>query len=581
MTPGISCRNEEFFLVQSLLGYLSSLQTYARIYLLQSQEAIENASCMPATRKINTAKRLNDGSIHQQRHMTHEVHTLRQEVQENQDTSCKLEGADLRLLVWMREESRESRLVAPDQFGGNNEPAFATICFLLTLRPLHSTTYRLLEQDDASFQDTIHMRSVWMATATHLAADGLVRRITAAPRRRRVAAIFYPSTLLIKTSTMMDWYERVRTRVLAWTHDTPLPRGDTEARVVFQSWHHVDRDSQQWVVSLPGADTTTGDNGFQDGDHDAPPRLTLLTWNIDGMSPKAEDRVAEIVGHITQQSPPVDIIFLQEVSRPALHQILDDERVRRSWFSSECDDRAWSTQFIATVTLLSRQRFAPMGSGTKTGRARLGRVWRVPYPSRYDRDALCCDIFVPSPDSPRSLTRTRLINVHLDSLAIHPSHRPQQMSIISRFLRSAGRGVVAGDFNPVLEEDATLVEGNGLTDAWTALHPEQPGYTWGTDGKQSFPPARLDKVALLGLRPYEIRVVESQRLGSLWFESQGVENPGNTRPWSDHHALLCSFAPIHSAQLVETTPYEHWFYSSRTLDICKTKNASWTWTRAE
>lgn len=92
----------------------------------------------------------------------------------------------------------------------------------------------------------------------------------------------------------------------------------------------------------------------------------------------------------------------------------------------------------------------------------------------------------------------------LSALPIPPPPN-RQVSIISSFLRSAGSGLVASDLNPVLEEDATLLESNGLTDVWTILHPEDPGYTWGTAGEQSFPPNRMDKVAIVGLTPHDIK----------------------------------------------------------------------------
>lgn len=205
------------------------------------------------------------------------------------------------------------------------------------------------------------------------------------------------------------------------------------------------------------------------------------------------------------------------------------------------------------MTLLSKSRFAK-AHGPTVGGPVLGPLWRVAYPSRFDRDALCCDIFIPSPQEPHTATRTRIVNVHLDSLPINPSHRPRQFSTVASFLPSAGHGLVAGDFNPVLDEDATLVESNGLTDVWTALHPGKPGNTWGTDGEQAFPPSRLDKVVLLGLQPYHIEVLEPKRLGEVFMEQhndqasvdqsefQKTQSSDVNLPLSDHQPLLCSFS---------------------------------------
>lgn len=60
--------------------------------------------------------------------------------------------------------------------------------------------------------------------------------------------------------------------------------------------------------------------------------------------------------------------------------------------------------------------------------------------------------------------RIRLINVHLDSLLVRPSLRPRRLQIVSSYLRAAGYGLVAGDFNSVLPEDDTLVNGSHLID---------------------------------------------------------------------------------------------------------------------
>ncbi|CAG7920133.1 unnamed protein product [Penicillium olsonii] len=269
-----------------------------------------------------------------------------------------------------------------------------------------------------------------------------------------------------------------------------------EGSRVFQPWHSFDSaHAQRWIpASSPPEDSAPLTYGKDT------PDLVLATWNIDAGSERAADRANEIISSIISTEPKVDIVFLQEVSREALEQILSDDRIRQSWFSSE------------------------------------GPVWRIRYPSRFARDALVCDIFLPgSNESPSdSPTKpTRLVNVHLDSLPIQPSFRPRQMAIVSSIISDAGSGLVAGDFNPVLEEDASLVEDNGLVDVWKSLHPQEAGYTLGVDGKKRFPPGRLDKVAMLGLRPSSITVLEPQILST-----------SNLLSWSDHHGLLCYFAPF-------------------------------------
>lgn len=184
--------------------------------------------------------------------------------------------------------------------------------------------------------------------------------------------------------------------------------------------------------------------------------------------------------------------------------------------------------------------------------ARLGTVWRITYPSRFGRDALCCDIFT-SRDGQESY-RIRLINVHLDSLPIQPSRRPQQISIAASLLNSAGRGIVAGDFNPVLPEDETLVTESGLHDAWLSTNDSEPGFTWGISGKESFPPARLDKIAMVGLLTQEVTLMHpvtianpataSQCLDQTAGKDQKGHGEARLLPWSDHSGLRCLFKPI-------------------------------------
>lgn len=287
-------------------------------------------------------------------------------------------------------------------------------------------------------------------------------------------------------------------------------------------------------------------------------KLRILTWNIDAFADRHEYRMDGILSEIQQMhaanSGP-DVVFLQEVSRKALEFLLQNEWVRDTWVSSEADETNWKDVPFATMTLLSRSRFdAICESNTSDGQAMpssvstensenslsFGCVWRVKYPSRFSRDALCCDILL------NNTARIRLINVHLDSLPIQPSQRPRQIAIAAEFLRTAGvtQGVIAGDWNPVMEEDKDLVRNNELIDAWEYLHPDEDGFTWGLDGKGApFPPSRLDKVAVLGLRPLEIRVIHPGSVPTM-IGSRGESIPRGGKenvPWSDHSGLLCSF----------------------------------------
>ena len=197
------------------------------------------------------------------------------------------------------------------------------------------------------------------------------------------------------------------------------------------------------------------------------------------------------------------------------------------------------------MTFLSRARFAcgldlqKEGDGIEGGaKFMLGRVSRITLPSKYGRDALCVDIIPPTALS----TCFRLINVHLDSLWDTLHYRTQQMEILADVLREpgCGGGIIAGDFNAIRPEDDELVDKNQLVDAWVALHGrEDPGgATWGVsvERRHGLRPARLDKVAMMGLVAHEMEVLCP---GSIEVPRPGKE-PVEI-PWSDHCGLRCTF----------------------------------------
>jgi tyrosyl-DNA phosphodiesterase 2 len=257
--------------------------------------------------------------------------------------------------------------------------------------------------------------------------------------------------------------------------------------------------------------------------------FNLVTWNVDYSSPFSGQRLSAILAHILSLSPAVDIIFLQELSREAFLLLLGQPQVRQGWFLSDANGVLPAGQSFMTITLLYKARFQDPTPGP---------VWRVEYPSRFKRDALCCDVFAPTTPG-RSGVRLRLVNVHLDSLPVQPSLRPQQVYIVAALLRSAGRGVVAGDFNPVLPADDTLIQDNGLVDAWVELHQVDPGFTWGVDGKEPFPPNRMDKVAAVGLRMQHIEILSPGYISKT--NHVGELKDDAMVAWSDHSGLSCSF----------------------------------------
>lgn len=351
----------------------------------------------------------------------------------------------------------------------------------------------------------------------------------------------------------MSFISSLHTRYLAWSHSTPLPDMADAAPPVFQHWHIFDKSTCKWTVVQP-----SHLNAQSIGETSAPisqtPNLQLLTWNIDAFGDRHEARMEGIISKLQQilaDDNGPDIVLFQEVSRKALTYLLQNAWAREFWISSEADETHWADVPFATMTLLSRSLFGGLfdtpGSNIKyasqpvsNGSFSLGSVWRVKYPSRFNRDALCCDIFW------NRTTRIRLVNVHFDSLPIQPNLRPRQVAIAADLLRTAGvgRGVIAGDWNTVTEEDMALAQRNSLIDAWEYLRPGEDGFTWGLDGKgEPFPPGRLDRVAVLGIMLVDIKVVHPETIMTA-IDSRGERTAGDNRegiPWSDHSGLVCNF----------------------------------------
>ncbi|KAI4641180.1 hypothetical protein J4E93_008059 [Alternaria ventricosa] len=320
---------------------------------------------------------------------------------------------------------------------------------------------------------------------------------------------------------------QIRTRLQSWWQQTPLPAA--AATPSFQKWHGFAQD--QWMPF-------TSDKTSTPGKHQWVGSIRLVSWNVNADAPLPKSRMSALLRAI-ETTGAADAVFLQEVSREGLTALLEDSWLQQNWYISDVDASAYGTQKFISITLVSKFWVA-------TDSIQLGAVWRVALPSRFGRDALCCDLIFNSSSkhtSGRVSTRIRLINVHLDSLPINPSMRPRQVSICASYLSAAGRGIVAGDFNGILPEDDDLVSNNGLADAWAELHPNDSGHTWGVYGEQSFPPNRLDKVALLNLRPSAMRILQTSEMESYGAEtSADVAEQGSNAHFSDHLGLWCNIS---------------------------------------
>lgn len=81
----------------------------------------------------------------------------------------------------------------------------------------------------------------------------------------------------------------------------------------------------------------------------------------------------------------------------------------------------------------------------------------------------------------------RVVATHLETLA-EPIRHGQAQELLAGPLATTLPVVALGDFNTdaalaVPEPTYSTLTGAGLTDAWEALHPSDPGFTWGQDAR--------------------------------------------------------------------------------------------------
>ena len=200
----------------------------------------------------------------------------------------------------------------------------------------------------------------------------------------------------------MSFFNQLKNRTLGWWHDVPIPPHENDAAPTFQAWHRYNPLRTKWDSTSSNTSAETGPG--KDGSASKDTKFVLATWNVDAAALAPEARISALISHIQNMDGQPDIIFLQEVSHPALSRLLELTWIREFWYSSEADTTNWGTWPFTNITLISKERFnmKPNPATKKNDMAGLDRVWRVKYPSRFGRDALCCDILLPStfPSSP-------------------------------------------------------------------------------------------------------------------------------------------------------------------------------------
>ncbi len=131
----------------------------------------------------------------------------------------------------------------------------------------------------------------------------------------------------------------------------------------------------------------------------------------------------------------------------------------------------------------------------------------------------------------------RFVNTHLESL-LTPIQVAQTSELIQVLQEDTLPLVLAGDFNsdasgnPVAvdkPDSVVLLAQAGFTEAWHALHPNDPGYTWPLFLEDQFPPP-----------PYTSPAVPFERIDLIFtrgpVEIRAIERTGLVAPYGSDHA---------------------------------------------
>lgn len=246
-------------------------------------------------------------------------------------------------------------------------------------------------------------------------------------------------------------------------------------------------------------------------DPEAP--LRAVTYNVLWESARGDEpeRIAQAVEVLRELAP--DVLALQEATPAFLRELLAQPWAR-AYASS--DSPRGSTLALAGEVLLSRwpmTRLAKLAFTTK-------------------KTALCAEIA-----HPRAPLRVAVVHLTSNRAADAAETRAAQLwTVLEAVREGAPEGsaqLVLGDTNAREHELDEWLEAYALTDAWRALHPEEPGFTYdplknpqAARTTLSGQPARYDRV-LCG--------------GGLAARAMTLAGRGSTArpPPSDHYAVSC------------------------------------------
>jgi tyrosyl-DNA phosphodiesterase 2 len=169
------------------------------------------------------------------------------------------------------------------------------------------------------------------------------------------------------------------------------------------------------------------------GEDEIPPStMQLVSWNVSFDDPMPRERMQHALRHLEKvvfkcrrgEAPEPCCVLLQEVHLPhGLEAILADEWVREHFFVTPVDTRKWpeGAQY-GNVTLVERSIPVADAHILEFGL------------SSMQRTGVIVDIHLGAPEQDYDV-RLRVVNTHLESLRKGDMARPEQLKLLSKFIK--------------------------------------------------------------------------------------------------------------------------------------------------
>ncbi|XP_072417028.1 tyrosyl-DNA phosphodiesterase 2-like [Chiloscyllium punctatum] len=283
--------------------------------------------------------------------------------------------------------------------------------------------------------------------------------------------------------------------------------------------HMIENTDFQGCIDLTNTDNEQTSKGSTAQPEVDESRISLLTWNIDGLDlENLQERARGVCACLALYSP--DIVFLQEVIEP-YYLYLKKRAVSYTIIPGDEGD------YFTAIML-------------RKSRVKLLKQEITPFPTTsMKRNLLAVQVNIAG-------NELCLMTSHLESTKAHSKERVKQLEIVLRKIKEAPESatvIFGGDTN-LRDQEVTKVGGlpEGVLDVWEFLNkPEHCRYTWDTKANNNL---KAPYTCRLRFDRVFYREASEGQIVPQQMTLVGQDKLDCGRFCSDHWGLLCDFDVI-------------------------------------